>query len=131
MPTKYDLEKKLNPQKKKRKATNITFLFPTDYTDPKKSSRPFIENADMMGLMTKILKDLDIDKYDIIATDSENYSDKLKEKNIPDLWLYDPSNSDVCPMEDSFIVDFDDGLRKMFLIIPQDFLTNDEDIMFQ
>lgn len=94
----------------KRKPTSLTFV--RHKCENKECEKEIIEKMIRISkdVGTKNIKELVFDK---------NASDTLRTAGIPEVWLHDFENEEhpTMPFRDYYIVDFDDGSKKIFVLL--------------
>jgi small-conductance mechanosensitive channel len=120
-----------NKNIKNRKVVRLTFIRPKN-TDPN-------EEKKILEKMIDITEIIGVDKANEIIID-EKTSEKIRNSGLPELWLHDFENKEqpLQPFLTYYVVDFDDGSRKVVVIlaesrvtIPAELISNHEPQMYQ
>jgi len=97
---------------KDRKVVRLTFV--------RTKSEDKTEELEITKKMVAISKIIDAKDIREIVMD-DNTSEKIRKSGLPELWLHDFQNKDrpIQPFKNYYVVDFDDGSRKVVLILEE------------
>jgi hypothetical protein len=72
--------------------------------------------------MIQICKTLGMEKFDEIVLGEENSSETLRNKGVPELWMYDfqAEGKPTEPLHEYYVLKFDDGSMKVTLVLKDD-----------
>jgi len=113
------------PEDIDRTPSRIIFVLDTDYTD-RECSVPDVYRGQMLMAIEQVMEYASLEKFDVIASDDPQYLQHLKEMNIPELWMHDALNGEVGTYSDYYIMEYNDGSRKLYVMKPP---TDEEDLV--
>lgn len=72
--------------------------------------------------MIRVCKALKMEKFDEVVLGEERSSETLREKGLPELWMYDfqAEGKPTEPLQEYYVLKFDDGSMKVTLMLLDD-----------
>ncbi len=112
--------------------TAITFIIATDYTDKKCSKVCDHVRKFLMETMTTVVESTELNDFEIIARDQSGFKKKLMEKNIPLLGFLVLPDVETGPcLDDYYVVDYEDGSRQLYIILPPTYEERQHDMAYR
>lgn len=114
------------------KATAITFIVATDYTDKNCDKVCVAVRKFLMETMETVVETTDLKDFEIITRDGPDFKKHLMERNIPQLGFLALPDVETGPcLDDYYIVDYDDGSRQLYIILPPTYEERQQDIAYR
>ena len=114
-----------------RTPIDITFILNHDPSD-KSIQVPNLYRHAVMTAMTEALNAVGLENYELITQTDPNFHEDMLRLKLPEAWLHDTGgNSMLAPFENYYIVNFNNGSRIIFILLPPQYNDLQPDPMIQ